>query len=735
MAEKSRVQIVLIVNDMGTPVLEQFLQAIQATVATTTGAATALTILGQGQVQATQTTNDIALSVGRAEGALVQFTGRMDLAGENTSKLAATILAGNTTLARFGLTTDSSGQLLDKFGQVAEGRAATAVTALGVALEEGRKRLDTLRTAADAAAHTTLSQELDRLQTTMQATAAPTTAATTALTGLGTGVDATRQYTLEFNKAWDAAIVTQQTSDRALKGNAAAVKQVESAMASFLARTDVAEEDTNKLQAAINSGELAFAKLAITTKGQAAAAMESFATSINQTKNRLDALPPSLQGNAAAVKQVESAMASFQASSQVAGDNVKKLEGAVNQGELAFAKLSITTKGQATTALADFRKELDAGKTHVESLGESSQLSLSSLVKFSVGVLGIYSAVSIARTAVLDVVGAMGSFEAALNNAYTNNVRSIAAQQQLREEIIKLPPLLGSTTELAKGLYEVLSAGIKPAQSVAFLEVSARLAKAGLSDLDSATVALTKTMAAYRIPTEQAADVSEILFKTVVLGQGHLHDFARAFPTVTQFSSELGVTLKDTAATLATLSIAFKSPEQAATGFKSLLADITQNTARFTAAGLDVRDLMKGPEGIVGFFAALRDVTHGNAEELHKFIPDVRGAQAALAVMGPEVARRIDFQGQYATSTKCVGDAVKIQARGMQQAWKELGATFDRILQEDTNTKLFTSIIHGADAALEAVNRFAAWVADPTGRNRASLKELKENLNGNTAQH
>src|SRR5204862_4526901 len=113
----------------------------------------------------------------------------------------------------------------------------------------------------------------------------------------------------------------------------------------------------------------------------------------------------------------------------------------------------------------------------------------------------------------------------------TNGVRSVAIQQQLRDEIVQLPPVLGSTTELAKGLYEVLSSGIEPAKSVAFLETSARLAKAGLSDLDSSTLALTKTMAAYRIPTEQAADVSEILFKTVVQGQGHLHDFAQAFPT------------------------------------------------------------------------------------------------------------------------------------------------------------------------------------------------------------
>jgi hypothetical protein len=157
------------------------------------------------------------------------------------------------------------------------------------------------------------------------------------------------------------------------------------------------------------------------------------------------------------------------------------------------------------------------------------------------------------------VVGQVGAFDAAMANVNTLGIKSADVQAQLRTQLLQLPPALGDATTLAKGLYEVLSSGIEPAKAVAFLETSANLAKAGLGQLDTATVALTKTMQAFRIPTEDASKVADLLFKSVEIGQGSLQNFAQSFPQVTQISASLGLSFLDTANALATLTQTFKS--------------------------------------------------------------------------------------------------------------------------------------------------------------------------------
>ncbi|MCJ7614066.1 hypothetical protein MUO71_04815, partial [Candidatus Bathyarchaeota archaeon] len=63
--------------------------------------------------------------------------------------------------------------------------------------------------------------------------------------------------------------------------------------------------------------------------------------------------------------------------------------------------------------------------------------------------------------------------------------------ESLRRGLLNISPTLGDVTDLAKGMYQVLSASIEPAKAIEFLATAAKAAKAGITDTTTAVDALT----------------------------------------------------------------------------------------------------------------------------------------------------------------------------------------------------------------------------------------------------
>lgn len=342
---------------------------------------------------------------------------------------------------------------------------------------------------------------------------------------------------------------------------------------------------------------------------------------------------------------------------------------------------------------------LGAGKAS-DSLGMSLLGTLKTGAGFALGFAGV----STIGGALIAAAGSAASFEAAMANVNTLGIRSIATQQMLREQVLQLPPVLGSSTELAKGLYEVLSSGVEPAKAIAFLEQSALLARAGLAQLDTATIALTKTMAAYRLPVEDAAKVSDILFKAVEVGQGSLQQFAGAFPQVTQLSASMGVSFADTANAMATLTQTFRNADTAATGYRSMLQQLIQNNEKFLALGINIKQVIS-EQGLLGAVKVLQQVSQGSSERLRVFINDIEGFNAALALTGPQFATLVQNQQKFKDATGSVADAVKEQTKTATAAWESFTTSVGKLVADVSPPLLaaFTTITQGAGQFVESV--------------------------------
>ncbi|MDD5699540.1 MAG: phage tail tape measure protein, partial [Victivallaceae bacterium] len=89
-----------------------------------------------------------------------------------------------------------------------------------------------------------------------------------------------------------------------------------------------------------------------------------------------------------------------------------------------------------------------------------------------------------------------------------------------KDGIRKMSVEFGEGTDtLAKGLYDILSASIDPAKALDVLAVSAKAARAGITDTGIAADAITTLLNAYGLSADHAESVSDLLFKTVKKGK------------------------------------------------------------------------------------------------------------------------------------------------------------------------------------------------------------------------
>ena len=111
-------------------------------------------------------------------------------------------------------------------------------------------------------------------------------------------------------------------------------------------------------------------------------------------------------------------------------------------------------------------------------------------------------------------------FEQQMANVSTMLDEPAKYMDSFRKGVRKMSVEFGEGTDtLAKGLYDILSASIDPAMALDVLAVSAKAARAGLTDTGIAADAITTILNSYGLSADQAQSVSDMLFATVKRGK------------------------------------------------------------------------------------------------------------------------------------------------------------------------------------------------------------------------
>ena len=211
-----------------------------------------------------------------------------------------------------------------------------------------------------------------------------------------------------------------------------------------------------------------------------------------------------------------------------------------------------------------------------------------------------------------------------------NSVRDLSSAFNL--------PLL----ETAKGVYQTISNQIGDvSQSLNFLTEAAKFAKATNSSLADSVDLLSAAIKSYGLSVNDTSKVASIFFKTIDLGRVNADELANSMGRVLPIASQLGVSLEESGAALAAISIKGSGTSESITQLRAIMTALLKPTDAmktalsglgFTSAEIAIQTL-----GLAGTLRALNTQAGGSIDKLAAMFQNVRGLAGAANLTGDGV--------------------------------------------------------------------------------------------------
>jgi len=227
-------------------------------------------------------------------------------------------------------------------------------------------------------------------------------------------------------------------------------------------------------------------------------------------------------------------------------------------------------------------------------------------------------------------------FEKALANVSTMlDKTTMPIMKDFEKGILAMSEAYGESTDaLAKGLYDILSASVPASQALKVLEVSAKAAKAGLTNTGVAADAITTLMNSFGDATKDANYYADIMFATVKFGKTTFGELAPVIGNVAKLMQVAGGTAEDMAGMLAIMTRNGIKTRVAVTSLRGVVNALIRPSEALTEelGGMTVK--------ADGFRAVMDKVGSLSAVDLAELFPNVRaltGVVVAAKDLGDEV--------------------------------------------------------------------------------------------------
>lgn len=282
-------------------------------------------------------------------------------------------------------------------------------------------------------------------------------------------------------------------------------------------------------------------------------------------------------------------------------------------------------------------------EAEVEVLDDASKKLLEISDRFSklgdtIGALGRRTA--IAGAAITGAIALAGNqfakFERGL--AQVNTVLDKGTEQYLpvfKEAISDMAVKYGQSAEQMLVATREMIGGIVPAQeAMRMLDISARLAAAGVTDINTASTVLADTIAAFNIPFSRAERVADALFVTTKEGKASIESLGAAMGKTGVLVSGAGVKFEDFMATVIALTRHGVPAETAMAAIRGVIVAASRTTEDgekvLAKYGLRLDTTSIASQGLLKSMAALAPLSE---DELAMLAGDARARIAVIAAI------------------------------------------------------------------------------------------------------
>ena len=247
------------------------------------------------------------------------------------------------------------------------------------------------------------------------------------------------------------------------------------------------------------------------------------------------------------------------------------------------------------------------------------------------------------------------------------------------KDVIKMAPQLGKAPgELADALFFITSAGIKGAQAMDVLEMSAKASAVGLGETKVIADLVTSAMNAYGVENLSAAQATDILVGAVREGKAEASALAGAMGAVLPISSEMGVSFDQVGAAIAAMTRTGTDANNATTQLKNILASILNPTDQAEEALVAMRtsssELRKTirDDGLLKALVDIRTITKQYGETaMSEVFPNIRALMGVLDLMGSNAEDNIKIFESLANSNGSLATAFEEVSQTAEHKWQK----------------------------------------------------------------
>ena len=201
-----------------------------------------------------------------------------------------------------------------------------------------------------------------------------------------------------------------------------------------------------------------------------------------------------------------------------------------------------------------------------------------------------------------------------------------------------------STSDISKGLYDILSAAFSARDAMNLLNTSIKASIAGLSDVRTSVKIFTTVLNSYGKSAEQATHVSDVLFQSVVRGKFQFADLEQALGYVVPIAAQAGISFDDLSAALSTATRHGLHIDMTARGLALAIQGIINPSEKARKAALEYGVQMDGLSlrvlGLKGWFDQLGTAMDKYGKNiLGELVPNMRSLRVAMVLAGEEGAK------------------------------------------------------------------------------------------------
>jgi TP901 family phage tail tape measure protein len=282
-----------------------------------------------------------------------------------------------------------------------------------------------------------------------------------------------------------------------------------------------------------------------------------------------------------------------------------------------------------------------------------------------------------------------------------------------------------SATQAAEGMTFLARAGFSANEVLESIEPTLKLAQAGALDLGRAADIASNILTGFRIDTEDAAHVMDVLALAANSANTNVEQLGEAMKYVAPVGAGLGVSLEETTAAVQALGDAGIQASMAGTSLRMVMRLLESPTEKqkavFRELGLEAKDLQISQVGLTGALQKLSDAGIQTGQSLQAF----GRAGTAFDVLVNAVPKVRDFTKANIEADNTANNIAKTMDENLngallavKSAWEGLVLAFGDLGAESGLTKFFfgladalRALARNLDLAIKLVTQLGIVIA------------------------